>query len=557
MQLIEITGKKIKLSSGMTEEAFAKTRFASLLTEKGIIAQCGLTDGKEIPEELEFSFSEWNFDSIKSETDVSGKSIVFYEGTFDFMEENAPSAAALADLSESNDPNYVKAATLICAAIRFAAHREIRLPQNGGGILISFGTNKANIIFLPEEIFFNSVPAADDKIFSRYIGFYRIPLLNYSTSILFTQAVITYRLLTGQFPFAKENPDERFADIMDKNFLPVEYAVEGIDKETADLINRAISQRPYGTLKERLYLHDNLFKLILNHTSKSKDYTVQNSESFKKRSEEYLKAKNSRLDRKRMLKKNSTKILAVAAAILIVWMFAVSIVKSNLSQPTTIGLSPTQVTECFFQAINEKDVQLMMAASKGTPFKSYLTAITNMHVADAASQAYTFTSQNQKPEKWFFYAKDKISDSNTSVWGISNLVIDGYKSQLDAVPTTKKARPAPYKNDGDLSSNSTTTLNVSYYMVETNTETGELKVEYTTGDLILSWHKNRWLLTGIDVQAEPLSFDTAEFKSEYYEALAAENDDVVKAVDRLRFRYQWVPSHTVMENQEKILRAGF
>ena len=75
--------------------------------------------------------------------------------------------------------------------------------------------------------------------------------------------------------------------------------------------------------------------------------------------------------------------------------------------------------------------------------------------------------------------------------------------------------------------------------------------------LSLSWLKNRWILTDIDVKPEPLSFDTNEFKSEYWTTLKACNDDVVTACQQLRFRYPWIPSRTVMENEEKELKELF
>ena len=557
MQLIEITGKKIKLCSGMTEESFAKTRYASLISTKGIIAQCHLAeDGKPAPE---FTFSDWNFDSIISENEASGKSIVFYEGIFDFMEDNEPSAAPLASISKDKAVSNVKAASLICAAFSYAAKKGVHLPQNGGGILLSISETKASLIFLPEEIFLNSVSAFSQETSALYLGFYQNPLLE-SKSLAaqaYMQAVIVYKALTGQFPFPAINKEERTADIVDQNFLPVEYAVNGIEPKAAAAINKALTIRKenMGTINSNLI--DEISTALDSNSTESRNGTKLSEEEFLSRAQEYKKSQKSKIERKRSIRRNSTKIIAVAAGLLIIWLVAASIIKSNFEQPTTIGLSPVQVTECFFQSINEKDVQLLMATSKGSPFKSYLTAITNMHVADAASQAYTFTSQNQKPEKWFFYAKDLISDSSTSVWGITNLEIDGYKSLLDAVPTSKKARPAAYKNEEGVTNNSTITLNLSYYIVQTNTESGAIDIEYASGDVILSWLKNRWVLTGIDVETQPLPFDTAEFKAEYYQALAEEENDVVKAVDRLRFRYQWVPSHTVMENEEKRLRSLF
>lgn len=558
MRVIEISGKTIKLSSGMTEDAFAKTRFASLITEKGVVAQADLPSENEITADFEpeFSFSDWSFDSIKSEADADGKSIVFYEGRFDFLTDDDCEPVTLADNWEEKASSHVKDATLICAAITYAAKNNLQLPQNGGGILISHGKSKITLIFLPEKIFFNSVAALNPELQSRYLGFYKNPILEGAASLAYMQAVITYKTLTGQFPFAKENENERLADITDKNFLPIEYAVEGIATEAADAINRAISQKNGGGQTDYSSLHKKLYKALFGSAAKAKNYSPEDSESFQKRAEEYIRMRNAQVERKRKLKRNSTKIIAAAVTLGILLMFVFSAIHSNADQPTTIGLSTTQVTECFFQSINQKDVQLMTAVTKGNAFKPYITAVTNMHVANAASQAYTFNSANVEPQKWFFYATDPVSDTKTSLYGISNLVIEGYHSLLDANTNKNKDKVSPACDESDAEGSSKK-LELSYYIVQTDSESGEIEVEYAKGSVTLTLHKKRWLLTDINVTADALPFSTAEFKSDYFSALSYNQNNVISACEQLRFRYPWIPSKAVLEAEEEKLKEGF
>ena len=547
MELLNIKDSKIKLSSGMTEESFAKTRYSSLITQKGLVAQAENATGAA---KADFTFTEWSFSSIKSEEDI-----VFFEGEFDFLGKNAE-ITPLAEILDSSESNAkLTTANAVCRAIMQAAAGGKQVPLNGGGILIAKEDGKITIIFLPETIFYNCTVAAGEKKLTKYLGLWNNKLLEGTAALCFMQAVIIYKALTAQFPFAAENQDERTADIIDQNFLPIEYAVNGISQEAAFAINKALTVKKENQHLIKADFLKELLNALEGTVLKAKDSALSQKE-FTERAEEYIRTKKAKIEAKRRFRKNSTKISAAAVCIFIVWLFTQSIVKSNLAQPTTIGLSPVQVTECFFQSINEKDVQLMMAASKGTPFKSYLTAITNMHVADAASQAYTFTSANLKPEKWFFYAKDKISDANTSIWGISNLQIDGYKSILDAEPTIKKNRPTIYKNEEGIVNNSSITQNVSYYIVQTNSDTAEIEVEYTSGTITLTWLKNRWILTNIDVKAEAMPFNTQEFKSEYHESISRNNGDVIKACNELSFRYAWIPASIVLQNEEQRLKAG-
>ena len=67
--LIEIDEGKIRLSTGLDESEFAKTKFSLLLSEKGLLASSEKTSEKsdENEEEPVFTFSDWTFSSIESD----------------------------------------------------------------------------------------------------------------------------------------------------------------------------------------------------------------------------------------------------------------------------------------------------------------------------------------------------------------------------------------------------------------------------------------------------------------------------------------------------------
>ena len=557
MQLIEINGKTIKLCSGMTEESFAKTKYSQLLGEKGLFASADFSDGEK---PVEFTFSDWSFDTIRAEewgegTEKSNEKLVIYEGT---LPSTSANLISLTDQLEKADDKLssIKKAGLLLKAMTQALSNGFHLPECGGGILSSFEGGKAEILFLPEELFSSFVSYLDDGTYNKFYGFYVNPLLEGDAALAFTMASISYKAFTNQFPF--ENPDrqEHLSDILDKKYLPVEYTLNGFDPKAAFAINTALTMSKDNQTSVN---HQLLEKLAdgCSETSNQNEKNRLSALDFEARKSEFLRAQNAKIETKRKLHKNSAKIITGLVSFAILMLFVFSTIKTNGNQPTTKGLTPAQVTECFFQSINDKDVQLMMEVCKGNKFKPFMTTITNMHVANAASQAYTFSSVNVAPHKWFFFAQDNVKEQKTSLFGISNLEIEGKPSLLDARANIKKEKPLTVSGDEAAKADGFITQSLSYYAVQTDPESGNIEAEFTTGYVTLSWLKNRWILTDIDVKPEPLPFDTNEFKSEYWTTLKACNDDVVTACQQLRFRYPWIPSRTVMENEEKELKELF
>ena len=127
----------------------------------------------------------------------------------------------------------------------------------------------------------------------------------------------------------------------------------------------------------------------------------------------------------------------------------------------------------------------MMEVCKGNKFKPFMTTITNMHVANAASQAYTFSSVNVAPHKWFFFAQDNVKEQKTSLFGISNLEIEGKPSLLDARANIKKEKPLTVSGDEAAKADGFITQSLSYYAVQTDPESGNIEAEFTTGYVTL------------------------------------------------------------------------
>ena len=221
-----IENGKIKLSSGLDEIKFGKTKFSSIISQQGM-----LFDGE--------NFTPWTFDEVKSfEVSENDNKIVFYCGNSVFSDK----AKTLLDYFEDGDREKMfTAAFEVCKALTKAAVEKNSIPIIGaGGIIVDISQEKAKILFLPQTLFINSCAGLSAKDKANLLGCWINETLTDLPAICFLRATIAYTMLTGQFPFPQVDVTERNADILDKKFLPLEMRLPNVPPKLAKEINEAL-----------------------------------------------------------------------------------------------------------------------------------------------------------------------------------------------------------------------------------------------------------------------------------------------------------------------------
>jgi len=235
MSVVSITNEEIVLSSGMSEAAFGKTNYSSIITQSGIFY-----DGAET--------SLWSFTDVKAQTvENRDDRIVFYTGKNPFSSEAKTllqyfEEAGQPDSSIESKHKMYAAGLAICTLLTKAAKENIELPKIGaGGILVELSENQpAKVLFLPQRLFEGSVAGLNQVEYANQNGCWLNTTIFDLPHLCFQRAVIAYKMLTGRFPFPNANLEERNADILDKKFLPIDLCVNGIDSFLATEINRAL-----------------------------------------------------------------------------------------------------------------------------------------------------------------------------------------------------------------------------------------------------------------------------------------------------------------------------
>ena len=561
--VVSIIDGELRLCSGLGEYAFGKTNYNSVVTEKGILAQCDSEPDKP----LHFSFTPWSFADIKS-YDVEDKEerIVFYCAPNPF----SPKALTLFELfvqagseqsTVQNKDAMYNASFAVCSALTQAAKEGIDIPVNGaGGILVD--GNK--LLFLPHNAFNHSVAGLTAVEQSDLNNCWINPTLTNLPAVCFLRASIAYKMLTGRFAYPAADTLTRNADILDKNFLPLELSVNGINQELAKAVDKALKlnsnsviipgKKPKGKKSEEL-VPEAEFPLELLANAKETTAAVLSDKEFEEKVKSYKKMQGSRVNTKRTIRRNTTTIIISIISIICVGLFIRSSYKNYLDEYTSKGLTSEQTIQAFFKGLNNLDITILQNIIKGKACNNYVDAISNVYVISKQRQSNGGGDGGYvKPAKFFLTVTDYSKLKFAGLYGISNLRIDG-KTSDEYIELQKNInKPEPVKEekgitlkDGDKSVHS-----VEYYTMHTEGTEADILLTRNKDTFTLTYKKDKWIITAIETSSQECNLDSNAFKSDYFTRVAQNNGDVVKTIKELSVTYDFLPSQKEMTIEKQI-----
>lgn len=557
MNVVSITKEKIILCSGMSEEAFGKTNYASIITQSGLFY-----NGKDL--------SKWSFkDVIAQAEENSDIRQVCYAGDSPFsgnpktlLSYFKDAASESATINEKD--SMYKAGLAVCSFLTFAAKEKIDLPKIGaGGILVNLENETPEILFLPQNLFEGSVAGLSKVEYADQNGCWINTTIFDLPSICFERAVIAYKMLTGRYPFPNADLEERNADILDKKFLPIDLCINGINEQLAVEINKALQlnanivsvpgKKQKGKASEDLTPTPDFPLDLLESAPKDLGNSKLSDEEFAKKAEQYLKSQTSKVNTKRAIRRNTTKIGAILIGVLVVGISASNYLRTNRGNPTSMGLTSTQTIETLYQGVNSKDTALVDCITKGRNPKNLVSTVSRIYVIGKQRQAYGNDNGFASPENWIVFIKDQSFLDRTGLFGITNLKIDGKLSNLDVEIHEKKDRiPALKEEKGiTLTKGAESVHSVEYYLLHSEGDSNELFIEYVTGTVTLNYIKNRWIITDLETESETLPVDSSRFYYEYFKLLKTNEGNIETTVRQMSFENPWLPQLNLVKKEIK------
>ena len=545
MTLLTIENDELRLNTNLDEYTFGKTARDSILSQEGV-----LFDGK--------NFRQWTFEEVKSfDAEKNGKkeTLVFY-CTKNLLGKEAKT---LAQYFEEGGEKLFAAAKAVTAALTSAAINANQLPAVGpGGIMV----DGDKVLFAPQTLYTyaaNTLPP--EECLKQHSGFVNETIQGLP-SLCFERAAIIYRILSGKLPFTATDSIARNADIFDHNFLPLEYCVKGINPDFASLINNALKlnstavtlpgKRKKGKDSEDLkpvaeFPMEELEPAWKQSLDKSED------KAFEEKVSAYIKSQNSKIKTKRHIKHNITLITVIAAVITIGIIVTINTIKSHAEEYTSTGLTSTQTIRAFMNAVNEKDNMLLSNFCSGKAPEQFSDMVSRIYVMHKQRLAYGGGDNGfAYPANWLFFIKDENLYKRSGIYGVTNLKIDGKAESLAVELKKINEKPAPLTKEGNitLQEGSTSVHKIEYYLLYTEGEEVDFLVEKVTATFTLTFRKNRWIITDLISDGKDLKVDCNAFKNDYFDALKEYDEDIMKAADSLRNKYEWLPEQDAMQREK-------
>lgn len=242
--------KSTLLKTSLNEEMFAKTKFSNLLDETGVLA--------EKLDENKFVFSPWKFSGTKSD-----ESDVYFEGG-GFEGETVSSILIKAnDGTKEDEKKAEKALSFLAEVYTYALsgknNSKIDIPCSGVyGILYGLSGEKEAILFVPEKTFDKCAANLGKEDYNIMQEPWRDSALKGKDALSFSRAVTCYFALTKKLPYPPKIEDKS-SDISYRNFVPLEYELNGVDEKLASAVNKNLS----GKAEMFLFLFPNSKKNFL------------------------------------------------------------------------------------------------------------------------------------------------------------------------------------------------------------------------------------------------------------------------------------------------------
>ena len=543
MNIVFSNAKSTVLSTSLNELNFSRSVSGVNFTEKG--AHISFTLFKN-----DFNFSDWAFDG----TNADDENDVKFEG------KGFGAKTGLEILTGSDSQKAVRFTYALISCIAKAVETKHTLPSVGlGGILYKENISKAKpgiikveLLFLPENLFELAAINLSSKDYSENQGYFQNKSLSGNNSLIFLQSVTAYYALAKIFPFMKTSLDERQEDIIDSNFIQIENLVEKINPELALSINMGLNIDSHYE-RDKSLINPALLKTELglrDDGTCDSEHGTEISEAERRALKQKImleqKSVEQKTKTKRIFKRHSFSILAVLICMAIITNICYKSYKESLLKPSAKNLDSKEAIETFYTGFHQLKADLMLLVSKGKDAKDIISMVSNVYVASTTRQAYEGKNSSLTPE--LYLNRPELMDY--WIFGITNFKIDGQDASNYFVPQSK-AEINILKKNGQLKTafeGATESHQVSFTHLSSSGINSSITISEVTQTVTCTYIKDQWYITQIDSEQSESQIKVKDFLEDYREAFIDTGRNILKTVESLRQKYDWLPDEKAMVN---------
>ena len=235
-----------------------------------------------------------------------------------------------------------------------------------------------------------------------------------------TLAILSYRAVTGVYPFSAAREDDLRNQMRRLDVVPARLRVPGTDPELSALMERALRperQQPRPALDEWVATLERV-----THEPEPTQVDAATVGALQEQARE-LETKYEQTFRRRVfLQRNLRTIVVVAVVAAAVGGILGSIIANQFKPRVTRGFSPRQVVETFYTSMGQLDHTTMEDAVIGDAGKGLVNESVNLFVISRVTQGYEGRSNIVSATEWVAAGKPDLP-AGVGVYGASDLEI--------------------------------------------------------------------------------------------------------------------------------------
>jgi len=234
----------------------------------------------------------------------------------------------------------------------------------------------------------------------------------------FTAAVLACRLLSGTHPYAplEAAEDDRNEQLRRPPVLSPDLMIPGLKDEIAELISSCFKTKD-SSLKEWTRIIE-----LWRTEGAVRELDSSEKKEIEIKAEQILEKGEKNRKRRQIWRRKNSFYIAAAAVVVLLGILVSAPIRKSLEPPSTMGMSPREVVEAYYDSFNTMDQELMEDCIDKDLGKGDVGEVMNLFVTSRVRMGYEGKSGIVNAQEWVDSGRPD-PDFGVSIYGVAEVNI--------------------------------------------------------------------------------------------------------------------------------------
>ncbi len=234
----------------------------------------------------------------------------------------------------------------------------------------------------------------------------------------FTLAVLAYRVFTGTLPFSSRTGDDLAEEMRTQKIIPPRYRCPGLKKEVSDFLEEILNNKETGVPLHRWLSYLESWE----KEDPRKKADEQEKTAMEKELKDLEEKRRARIKIHGFWKKKRNILITLLITTVLVGAFLSAPLKKALAPPLTMGFTPYEVVEAYYNSFETLDQDMMEDCIDRKIGKPDIQEVMNFYVTSRVRQGYEGNTGMISAREWTASGRP-LPEPGITVFGIVHLKI--------------------------------------------------------------------------------------------------------------------------------------